>query len=276
MKITTRLLVITLVFFMAPATSAHAQTPRAQLQQMVEQLQKSPNDNALREKIIRLATSIKPAPAIPEEANRTFVKGNVFQKEAKDASGYELAIASYRDALRAAPWWGDAYFNLSVALDSAGKFDEAIASVRNYMASVSAGSAEARDAQNKIYALEAKSEMATKQGAITAQAQETAEKERLRPSMEGTWSWGNTSFRLVRIGERFEILLEDYLVREGGRITDAAVDQNRQHIRYTQSFRGCSECTAVFDLSLSSSGREMIGTIWDQSGGTRPAGPFTK
>ena len=34
-------------------------------------------------------------------------------REARDTSGYTLAISSYRDALRAAPWWGDAYFNLS-------------------------------------------------------------------------------------------------------------------------------------------------------------------
>jgi hypothetical protein len=155
-------LIIFIFTFLALTASAYAQSPREQLNQMVQQLQKSPGDNALREKIIKLAKSIKPAPAISEEANRAFVKGNVFQKDAKDSSGYELAIAAYREALRSAPWWGDAYFNLAVALESAGKFDEAIFSLRNYMASVAAGSAEHRDAQNKIYALEAKGEMAAK------------------------------------------------------------------------------------------------------------------
>lgn len=159
---TTRKLIIFVFALFALATNAHAQSPREQLQQMVEQLQKTPNDNVLREKIVKHATSIKPAPAIPEEANRAFVKGNVFQKEAKDTSGYELAIAAYREALRSAPWWSDAYFNLAIAQESAGKFDEAIASIRNYMASVAAGSAEHREAQNKIYALEAKGEMAAK------------------------------------------------------------------------------------------------------------------
>ncbi len=161
MKPTMKLLALFFSVLML-ATVAYAQSPREQLNQMVQQLQKTPNDNALREKIIKLAKSIKPAPAISEEANRAFVKGNVFQKEAKDSSGYELAIAAYRDALRSAPWWGDAYFNLAVALEAAGKFDEAIASIRNYTASVAAGNAEHRDAQNKIYALEAKSEMAAK------------------------------------------------------------------------------------------------------------------
>src|SRR5258705_10035814 len=144
---------------LALAASAYAQSPREQLKQMVEQLQATPGDNALRERIIKLAASIKPAPAIPEEANRAFVKGNVFQKDAKDASGYELAISAYRDALRAAPWWGDAYYNLAVALESARKFDEAIAPLKLFIASVQAGSVEARGAQKKIYALGAKKEM---------------------------------------------------------------------------------------------------------------------
>ena len=157
---TTGKLILFVFAFLALAASAYAQSPREELQQMVKQLQQTPNDNVLREKIIRLVAEIKPAPAIPEEANLAFVKGNVFQKEAKDASDYALAITAYRDALSSAPWWGDAYFNLSVALEAAGKFDEAIASIRNYMVAVSAGSAEAREAQNKIYALEAKKEMA--------------------------------------------------------------------------------------------------------------------
>ena len=47
-----------------------------------------------------------------------------------------------------------------------------IASIRNYMASVAAGSAEHREAQNKIYALEAKKEMAAA---------------RKSPSLAGDW-----------------------------------------------------------------------------------------
>ena len=47
---------------------ALAESQREQLSQMVEQLQKTPGDNALREKIIRLAQELKPAPALPEEA----------------------------------------------------------------------------------------------------------------------------------------------------------------------------------------------------------------
>lgn len=157
-----------MLMILAHSASVHAQAPREQLNQMVEQLQKTPSDTALREKIIKLGTEIKPAPAIPEEANRAFVKGGVFQKEAKDASAYEMAIAAYREALRIAPWWADAYFNLAAAQEAAGNLVEATASTKLYLAAVPAGSADAREAQNKLYALEAKGEMAAKSAAKTA------------------------------------------------------------------------------------------------------------
>ena len=250
---TTGKFIIFIITFLALAAIAQGQSPR-------EQLQKAPNDNGLREKTIKLATSIKPAPAIPEEANRAFVKGNVFQKEAKDASGYELAITSYRNALRIAPWWGDAYFNLAVALETAGKFDEAIASIRNYMASVSAGSAEAREAQNKIYALEAKGELAAKQAAITAQV------ERQRPSVEGHWSInGMLDFQIVRNGEVFTLTAGKMYNQYGlWRATEVVADQ--QHVRFTVEQPACPQCKAGYDLSLSSSGKALTGTMWQLQG----------
>jgi tetratricopeptide (TPR) repeat protein len=181
MKSTTKLIILALTMLVLTA-SANAQSPPEELlKQMVGQLQTTPNDNALREKIIKLGAEIKPAPAIPEEANRAFVKGNVFKEEAKDAAGYELAIAAYRKALSTAPWWGDTYFNLAVTLGLAEKFDEAIASFKFYIASVPVGSAESHDAQNKIYALEAKAEIAAakkvEQDKVTAAAAEKRQAE---------------------------------------------------------------------------------------------------
>ncbi len=252
---------------LALIASAYAQSPREQLNQMVQQLQKSPTDNALREKIIKLATSIKPAPAIPEEANRAFVKGNVFQKEAKDASGYALAITAYRDALRSAPWWGDAYFNLAIALESAGKFDEAIASIRNYMASVSAGSTEAREARNKIYALEAKGEITNKQAAMQVEQQ--------RPSVGGKWQDSLMDFQVIKSGEKFAIIPGSYFGRLGEWLP-TGVEVNLQRVRFGGEQPACPSCGVFrFDLSLSASGNELIGTLYSADGTTRPA-KFTR
>jgi len=183
MASTGRALLSVLAFF-ALSLSAYGQAPREQLTQMVQQLQKTPTDSALRERIVKLAAEIKPAPAIPEEANRFFVRGNVFQKEAKDASSYELAISAYREALRIAPWWGDAYFNLAAAQGSAGRFDDAIASQKLFIAAVPAGGAEAREAQNKIYALEARKEMTASESAQKARASTKAQEQQ---RISGAW-----------------------------------------------------------------------------------------
>lgn len=58
------------LFFVATflaAFSAQAQSPQQTLNQYVSDLQKNPDDNALREKIIKHVQTMKPAPAIPEE-----------------------------------------------------------------------------------------------------------------------------------------------------------------------------------------------------------------
>ena len=62
--------VVLALAFPALAASPAAPPSRKQLSEMVERLQKAPDDTALREKIIKLAVVLKPAPAIPEEARR--------------------------------------------------------------------------------------------------------------------------------------------------------------------------------------------------------------
>ena len=81
------------------ATAAYAESPREQHMQMVEQLKKNPADDALREKIIKLAQEIKPAPAVPEEARRFFVEGNTITSSAKNAKQQLLAVESFKEAL---------------------------------------------------------------------------------------------------------------------------------------------------------------------------------
>jgi len=145
--------------FLALTASVYAQSPREQLQQMVEQLQKSPGDNALREKIIKLGAEIKPAPAISEEARRSFVEGVTIIKSARDTSSQQLAIGSFSEALRVAPWWGNAYYNLAVAQELAGQLDEAERTLKWFVLS-SPDESDAREAQDRIYAIAAKRKLA--------------------------------------------------------------------------------------------------------------------
>lgn len=116
---------------LALATSASAQSPREQLQQLTAQLQKSPSDDGLRERIIRIALTLKPAPALPPEAERRMARGAVAFKSAGSQADYKDAVKEFEQATLAAPWYGDAYFNLGLAQDKAGDLDGALRSLKN-------------------------------------------------------------------------------------------------------------------------------------------------
>lgn len=161
MKSTSKLLVIILTF-MVLAASAFAQSPREQLSQMVVQLQKTPNDNALREKIIKLAAGIKPPPAVSEEARRSFVRGNTAFSGAKEPDDYARAVQRYEEALVIAPWWGDAYFNLAKALELRQEYSRAIQAIKLFVLTDPAAD-DVRKAKDYSYALEDKQEKLTKE-----------------------------------------------------------------------------------------------------------------
>lgn len=61
---TTVKLAIAILFMMGLNASAYGQSPREHLQQMVDQLQETPNDNALRQRIIKLGIEMKPVPTL--------------------------------------------------------------------------------------------------------------------------------------------------------------------------------------------------------------------
>jgi tetratricopeptide (TPR) repeat protein len=157
-------LIIFIFTFLTLTASVSAQSPREQLQQMVEQLQKTPTDNALREKSIKLGAEIKPAPTISEEARRSFVEGVTIVKSAKEPSSQKLAIESFTEALKIAPWWGDAYYNLAVTQELTGQLDDAERTLKWFILS-NPGESDARDAQDRIYAIAAKRKLAVAEAA---------------------------------------------------------------------------------------------------------------
>ncbi len=151
-----------------------AQSPRAQFKESIEQLQKNPDDFSLREKIIALARKVKPAPAVPEEGRKHFVQAVALQKDAKSPSDYDEAIAQYNQALLIAPWWGDAYYNLSVADEAAGRLDAAMVALKLFVAT-KPKEGDARQAQDRLYVLEAKQAKAAKAQAAQQDAARTEE-----------------------------------------------------------------------------------------------------
>src|SRR5229473_521854 len=148
-----------LVIIAPPLVFCQTSAPSSgdELQQLTAQLQQSPSDKALREKIIKLAQELKPAPAIPEEARRSFVRGNTAFSEAKGPDDYARAVQRYEEASAIAPWWGDPYFNLAKALELRQEYSRAIEATRLFV--LTAPSADdARKAQDYSYVLEDKQE----------------------------------------------------------------------------------------------------------------------
>lgn len=118
-------LIIFIFTLLALGASAYAQSPREQLKQMVEQLQKTPTDNALREKIIKLAAKVRPAPAVPEEAQRREGRAKFAFKTAKTNDDYLSAAREYEEAVRVAPWISGYYADLCTIYEKAEKYAEA-------------------------------------------------------------------------------------------------------------------------------------------------------
>lgn len=135
-----------------------AKNPRALLTEIGEQLKQFPDNDGTRGLAIALAHKIKPPPSIPEEAREFFVKASTIMQVSKEAEQLKLAINSLREALKLAPWWGDAYFNLGAAHELAGNFKQAKRNFELYLISIN-GEKEARNVQDRIYAIDAKSEL---------------------------------------------------------------------------------------------------------------------
>jgi tetratricopeptide (TPR) repeat protein len=174
---------IFVVAFFALAASAYGQSPREQLNQMVQQLQKTPTDYALRMRIIKLAAEMRPAPAIPEEAREPFIMGVTVLKKASDPAGARKAVDLFTQALNIAPWFADAYYNRAIARETAGQFEPAIDDLKLFL-EFKLTDSERRQAQDKIYALKAEAQIASVED-IKRQAQSAATAQAKR--FEGNW-----------------------------------------------------------------------------------------
>jgi tetratricopeptide (TPR) repeat protein len=165
------------LFFAGGPRTSFAQevhsNPREQPQQSVAQLQQSPNDNDLREKIIKLVLTIKPAPAIPEDARKHFVIATTLAKDAKSASDFQSAVDEYQKALLVAPWWGKAYWDLAIALQGAEKYDDAKQAVHLFL-DTNPKPDDARAAQDRLYVIEAKAKEKENQAVAQQQTPQPA------------------------------------------------------------------------------------------------------
>lgn len=135
------------------ASTANAESPREQLKQMVEQLQENSDDDALRVKIIKLAQTVKPAPAVPGDAERFEGRAQFAFKNAKSPADYLDAAKEYEKAIAAAPWVAGYYADLCTIYEKAEKYAEAKKSCEFFLAS-SPSAQDASDVRKRIAGLE--------------------------------------------------------------------------------------------------------------------------
>ena len=96
--------VVSQTVFFAFGQSDSNIAPSAQLQQSIAELQKSPGDQALREKIIKLALTADPKPVVPSQVDELIGAATYAFKNAKSEADFADAAESYQKALLLAPW----------------------------------------------------------------------------------------------------------------------------------------------------------------------------
>ena len=209
---------------------AQSTNPQETLNQYIADLQKNPADTALREKIIRHVQTMKPTPAIPEEARKHFLMAQTIQGKAKDTKDFELAISEYKKVLLIAPWWPEAYNNMGILLEQVGQYDEAMRAFELY---VMTNPKDAREAQDKIYAIEAAKKM--------AEAEEERRREAERREQEryawilGSWEVsGNIYFP----DSTSDIIPKTFEFRKSGDIIQAYKDGKEDNRRVLIFDRG--------------------------------------
>jgi serine/threonine-protein phosphatase 6 regulatory ankyrin repeat subunit B len=131
-----------------------SQDPQAKLAEYLSELQLNPSDDVRRDKVIKAAVSLPSLPAIPEEARQLFLQASALIKQTSNPDDLGQPIGLLRKALIIAPWWGNAYYNLSRALELSGQYDDAVKQL-NYYLELKPSEADANDARAKIAVLQA-------------------------------------------------------------------------------------------------------------------------
>jgi tetratricopeptide (TPR) repeat protein len=117
----------------------------------VSALSSDPQNVLLRRKVIALGAALPTPPAVPDAAKQYFVLATQQIPLAKTPSALDTPIALLRKTIDLAPWWGNGYYNLGVALQMNSKFDESITMLQYYLDS-KPSAADAAEAQTRIQA----------------------------------------------------------------------------------------------------------------------------
>lgn len=168
-----------ILFGLLLANLAYAQSPREQLNQLTVQLQQTSTDNTLRERIIKLAPTLKPLPTLPDKAVAFEGRARFAFEHAKSEDDFLVAAQEYEKAVAAAPWVAGYYADLCTIYEKAGKFEDAKRHCGFYLIGLT-DPAQMTDVKRRIAGLEFGIEKANSRQ--TAKASKPAE-----PDFSGNW-----------------------------------------------------------------------------------------
>lgn len=157
--------------------NAH-RTARQELHEEVARLAGNPNDDALREQIIKDVASINPPPAIPDEARKALVEGATLMKSMHTLDDFLATKDKFETAIEKAPYWADAYYDYASALEQMGWYADAAKQLKRYLL-FDVPSDEAQRVRDRITALDTQRELAERS------AEEEQRKERMKYVMGG-------------------------------------------------------------------------------------------
>ena len=141
---------------------AQAKDPRNIFAASLNAFQQNPKDESLREKVIQLSFNLPNPQPIPEEARQLFALSTDQIKQAGTPAALDQPIVLLRKALEIAPWWSNAYYNLSRVLEMRGQYDDAARQLNYYLELKPAG-ADAGEARAHLVVIQTEKDAAAKQ-----------------------------------------------------------------------------------------------------------------
>lgn len=108
-------------------------SPRETLKQMLADFRGHVANETLRRSIVQLAGSIKPALAVPADAEKANARARYLFRTAESEDDYLEVATQYLQAIEAAPWVPDYYFNLCVILEKTQYVKQALHACRLYL-----------------------------------------------------------------------------------------------------------------------------------------------
>ncbi len=181
-----KLIFLCLLFLNLNPQQGFSQSTEKSLEQLVFDLKSNPANDTLRKQVISKALSQTPPP-VPEEAERRFFRGMAAMKNASSQTGFKNAASEFEQAIAAAPWYADAYYNAGVANNKAGNFAAAKKNFSFYLLAAP-NAPDASEVKAMVYENEYLAEQEEKNQREQRQAKaEQARLERLVQPFRGAW-----------------------------------------------------------------------------------------